>query len=90
MKQEPPKEDPTGPTMTSVVVNHILNEDDKDDEADIQKVVHRINTDEERFTNAMKSNKDWTKSDITINYCSEWVRKVCFVTLHKQSLLFKK
>jgi hypothetical protein len=43
--------------MTSIVVNHILEEDDKSDEADIQKVVHRINTDEERFNKAMKETK---------------------------------
>lgn len=52
LEQQPPKED--GPTMTSIVVNHILNEDDKDDEADIQKVVHRVNTDEERLQKALK------------------------------------
>lgn len=52
MEQQPPKED--GPTMTSIVVNHILNEDDKDDEADIQKVVHRVNTDDERLQKALK------------------------------------
>lgn len=52
-KKELPKED--GPTMTSIVVNHILNEEDKDDDADIQKVVHRVNTDEERLEKAMKN-----------------------------------
>jgi len=60
--------------MTSVVVNHILNEDDKDDEADIQKVVHRVNTDDERLQKALKENKQWSKDDLIINLNSKWVQ----------------
>jgi len=59
--------------MTSIVVNHILNEEDKDDEADIQKVVHRVNTDDERLQKALKENKQWAIYDLIMNPNSKWV-----------------